>query len=91
MEGFTRLMAGRRTGLILGIMVAGVNAAYLFRNGGAAVIVTTVLLLAVVTAALMVHVRAWNQAEEETPTAMDYARNAALAFLLSASLYGIFG
>ena len=90
-ERMFRMMSGRRTGLALGVMVIGVNTAYLIRMGGASVLFMTALLVVAAAAAIVFHVRAWDGKEEEKPGAMDRLRNAALAFLLSASLHGMFG
>lgn len=89
-ERLIRMMSGRRAGLALGILVIGVNTAYLVRVGGATVLFMTALLLVAAGVALVAHVRAWDGQAEEEPGPMDRLRNAALAFLLSASLYGIF-
>ena len=85
-ERMVRMMSGRRVGLALGVMVIGVNTAYLIRMGGASVLFMTALLVVAATTAIVFHVRAWDEKEEEKPGAADRLRNAALAFLLSVSL-----
>ena len=93
LRGTVRQLGGRKAGMVMIILVVGLNAAYLLKHGTGIVLVITALLVVLAVAGIMIHFEALGGvgASEEQPRMIDHVRNGALAFLLAVSLYGIFG
>ena len=88
-----QVLSSRKTTLALCIPTIGVNAAHLFKNGSAMIIIITIALLAILTITIITGnmVGVFRKGEKAEPHMLDYFRNAMLVFVLTASLYGIFG
>ena len=89
-----RALGSRKTSIIIVIPVLGLNAAYLLKHGSGFVLIMTIALIAIVALAVIAGQlvqKGEKQREPQEPGMMDCIQNGLFAFLLIASLYGIFG
>ena len=87
-----RALGSRRTGIVLAVPVIGLNAAYLLRHGtGPALLITFALLALLALAVIGGAIARERQQQDREPRTWDYVQNGLLAFVLAASIYGIFG
>ncbi len=93
-----RALGSRKTTMILIVPVLGLNAAYLLKHGSGLILILTIAILAMVALTMVALAiiagqlaRRGKKEQPRDPIMMDYVQNGMFAFVLIASLYGIFG
>lgn len=90
-----RILGSPRLGLMLAVLVMGLNAAYLLRHGSGAILWMTFILLGTAAAAIVARASAEGSEERggsqhEAPTSWNYIMNGMMAAVLVLSIQGIF-